>query len=320
MHPKIAALDLGSNSFHLALAECHGARHFHIAASWKEKVQLGKSVFANGSISESAFERGLDALRKLKRMLDTQRPDLTLAAATSALREAQNGADFVVQAARILGVPVRVLGGGEEARLMGLGTVQAMPTAKRRLAVFDLGGGSTEAVVIDHHGTQLATSLPLGTLRLQGEWGSLAKPSRAQLDLLARYVENLLAPTLERVVAARFDTLVLSCGSARDLARIAQRIGVEPSALRTPMVLSAAALDILEQRLAELAPEERAALAGSNPERADTLLVAASVFKTLLSRLGVEQAWVSSAGLREGMIADHLAQNQVARSALLVAL
>jgi exopolyphosphatase/guanosine-5'-triphosphate,3'-diphosphate pyrophosphatase len=320
MHPKIAALDLGSNSFHLALAECHGARHFSVAASWKEKVQLGKSVFASGSISPSAFERGLEAVRKLKRMIDTQRPDLTLAVATSALREALNGAEFVKQAELILGVPVRIIGGAEEARLMGLGTVQAVPAQKRRLAVFDLGGGSTEAVVVDHHGTVLATSLPLGTLRLQSEWGSLAKPSRAQLDLLSRYIESVLAPTLERVVAARFDTLVLSCGSARDLARLAQRLGIEPAPLHTPTLLTFGALETLEQRLAELAPEERAALAGSDPQRADTLLVAACMFKTLFSCLRVDQAWVSSAGLREGVVADHLASNQVARSALLVAL
>lgn len=299
----IAALDLGSNSFHLVLAECAGEA-FTVTAHEKERVQLGRSVFAAGRIDEPAFERGVAALRKLRATMDAERPQRTVAVATSALREARNGARFVRQAELVLGTPVRLISGEDEARYVALGASRALARRADRVAIFDLGGGSTEVVLTSGESCAFVQSLPIGTLRLafaRDESGALRG---ADLEPLAQRARLALSPTLARLQQLGFEALVLSCGTARKLARLARRLGLQAA---DPSVLTRAATERLLAELAALSPSARAALTSREPAHVDTLLAGACVFREVLAGLGVERAVVSSGGLREGLIANELA-------------
>lgn len=300
---KIAALDLGSNSFHLVLAECAGET-FTVTAHEKERVQLGRSVFAEGMIDEPAFERGLAALRKLRATLDTERPQLTVAVATSALREARNGALFARQANLILGTPVSLISGEEEARYVARGTLRGLALRRSRVAILDLGGGSTEVILASDQGCAFVQSLPLGTLRLACMLNRSGRLCGADLGRLEERTRQTLEPTLMRLGELGFDTVVFSCGTARKLARLAVRLGFGASDQSS---LTRHATERLLAELAALSPRARAALTSREPAHVDTLLAGACVFNTVFAGLGVERAIVSNAGLREGLIAHRLA-------------
>lgn len=300
---KIAALDLGSNSFHLMLAECSGEA-FTVVAHEKERVQLGRSVFAEGMIDAPAFERGVAALRKLRATLDAERPQLTVAVATSALREARNGALFARQAELILGTPVSLISGEEEARYVAHGTLRSLASRTSRVAIFDLGGGSTEVILASEHGCAFVQSLPLGTLRLACALRGNARLRGTDLGWLEERARETLEPALTRLGQLGFDTAVFSCGTARKLARLAVRFGFGASDRSS---LTRSATERLLAELAALSPSARAALTSSEPAHVDTLLAGACVFKAVFAGLGVERAVVSNAGLREGLIAHRLA-------------
>jgi exopolyphosphatase / guanosine-5'-triphosphate,3'-diphosphate pyrophosphatase len=305
---KIAALDLGSNSFHLVLARCEG-RAFSVTAHERELVQLGRSVFAEGLIDAPAFERGVAALRRLRAVLDAECPERTLAVATSALREARNGALFARQAELILGTPVRLINGDEEARYMASGTLRSLAQPASRVAIFDLGGGSTEVVLASDHGCAFVQSLPLGTLRSACALNESGRLRAGDLGRLEARTREALEPTLTRLGQLGFDTVVFSCGTARKLTRLAARLGVGASDCS---VLTRSATERLRCELAVLSPRARAALTSRDPAHLDTLLVGACVFEAVLAGLGVEQAVVSKGGLREGLIAQELAQSEPA--------
>lgn len=324
MLPKIAVLDLGSNSFHLAIAEGASSRRFALIAHAKEKVQLGRSVFAHGRVDAEAFDRGLSALRRLRVLCEREGRLDAVGVATSALREASNGAAFVQAATALTGIPIRTISGEEEARLVCRGTLHGLARDRalhgERIAIFDLGGGSTEVIVADAHARALTCSLKLGTLRMREALRD-AGPTRPEaLVKLEHEASAVLDPTLARVRTLRPAGVVLSCGSARKLVRLARRLGIDECGSEACPRLAQATLIELQTRLAALGPKDRAALAGSDPTRADTLLVAATIFKPVFERLGLEQVRVSLSGLREGVISDQLARYEAPQADYAVAL
>jgi exopolyphosphatase/guanosine-5'-triphosphate,3'-diphosphate pyrophosphatase len=176
---RIAALDIVSNSFHLIVAHVNANGRIDILDRAKELVRLGEAL-RSGVITPDIFDRGLDALRALKRIADRHRPDALQAVATSAVREAQNGGEFVRAVRDELGIEVRVIRGQEEAHLIYLGARRALDLAGRRVAVFVVGGGSTELILADARECYFTVSLKLGVLRLRDNgnaptlWGAKA--------------------------------------------------------------------------------------------------------------------------------------------------
>src|SRR4051812_32157694 len=139
---RIAALDVGSNSFHLMVADVGTGGHINVLDRSKEMVRLGDSTLHHGVIPPEVFRRSLDALRALRRIADRHNVDALVAVATSAVREAQNGGEFVRAARDEAGVGTRGIRGGEEGRALFLGARGAPGPGQRRGAAFALGGGA----------------------------------------------------------------------------------------------------------------------------------------------------------------------------------
>src|SRR3954463_5190121 len=161
---RIAALDVGSNSFHLMVAEVETGGMIKVLDRAKEMVRLGDSTLHKGVIPPDVFRRGLDALKALRVIADRHKVDALVAVATSAVREAQNGGEFVRAARDEAGIDVRVIRGDEEARLIYLGARGSLDLGKRRVALFDLGGGSLEVILADAQELYYTASLELGGL------------------------------------------------------------------------------------------------------------------------------------------------------------
>ena len=293
---RIAALDLGSNSFHLAIFDIVDRKRFALVARRKEKVQMGQSVFRTGSIEREAFERGTAALTRLSAYLEECGADAVIAVATSAFREADNTAEFLACAERLTGVCVTVIDGAEEARLVGLGS--ASSDEPGRQAIFDLGGGSLEAAVMDRDRCALNLSLPVGTLRSRPREGALA--TAADVASLREQLSASIAPALERVARLRPRRIVLSCGAARDLCRMgAGAVRDAAGGSLTRETLEAVQTALLEGN---------STVDGSavdSDERA-RLLVATCVFHSILQHFDAPRAYVAEGGLRHGLIVDYL--------------
>jgi exopolyphosphatase/guanosine-5'-triphosphate,3'-diphosphate pyrophosphatase len=213
-------LELGANSFHLLVVESAPGGRFRMIVHEKRRVQLGSDCFRSGHLSAVAFERGLDAARDLCTVLEQSRADVTIAVATSAIRHAENGRDFVDRVAQTTGVHVSIIDGLEEARLTYVGARHELGDAHRRLAIFDFGGGSTEVVVAEARNLRFRTSLDVGALRLRSHWECADPPTAEDIHELERMILDGLAPGLERARAFELDAVVFSCGTARKLLRL----------------------------------------------------------------------------------------------------
>ena len=142
---KFAAIDIGSNGFHLAIAEPQGDKLKKLA-SMSEKVQLASGLNPHGELSKDVQIRGLDCLSRFVGRISDIRSDRLRVVATNALRQAVNGDEFIRHANAILPVPIEVISGREEARLVYLGVAHTNPSKAQRL-VIDIGGGSSELII-----------------------------------------------------------------------------------------------------------------------------------------------------------------------------
>jgi len=306
---RIAALDLGSNSFHLVVVDTD-TPEIRVLGRAKEMVRLGEATLLSGVIPTDGFERGLDALRRLREVVDRHAPDALLVAATSAIREATNGDAFVRAAREALGADVRVIDGHEEARLIYYGARGALGLGQRRVALFDLGGGSLELILADAREILFSASLKLGVLRLKDRWLGTAGGKAVgaeRLVPLGAAVREVLAPAIASVRERGFDFVAFTAGTARALHAMVHPAPAASAGAPVGAPLTRAELVRLEALLVSLPAVELAALPGVDRRRIDTLLPGAVVLRTVLELCGAEEAVYCEAALREGMIAAYVA-------------
>lgn len=303
---KLASLDIGSNSIHMIVVETDGERSFEVIDRAKEMVLLGRSVFEHARLSDDAFRAGISAVSKLVKLAERHGVERTRAVATSAIREAANGVEFLHALTEAVGLEAEVISGREEARYIYLAVRSALDLATRPALIIDCGGGSVELIVGDAREERLAASLELGVQRLRARFGPgpLEKKARKELEALVR---RLAGPVLEAARRAGFDLVVGTSGTISALGQAAQRLrGGAPSPTLTGQALGLDELRALADRLAPLTPAERVSALGLDALRADTLHLGAVLVERLLTLSGKERLVLSSAALREGVIIDAL--------------
>jgi len=304
---RIAALDVGSNSFHLIVADVETGGHIHVLDRAKEMVRLGDSTLHQGVIPPEVFRRGLDALRSLRRIADRHKADALVAVATSAVREAQNGGEFVRAARDEAGIDIRVIRGDEEARLIYLGARGSLDLGKRRVVLFDLGGGSLEIILADAQELYFSSSLKAGVIRLTESFPCADPPTSRERAHLTERVKTMLGSVVSRVRSMGFDFVAFTSGTASALASI---VRADPDAGGGKTTLSLRDLAALEQRLGTMSLAARGRLPGLDARRADTIYAGCVVFRTALELVGAEEATLCETALREGIIADYVATNR----------
>ena len=297
---KLAALDLGSNSFHLLVAQTDGVRKLTKIGSHKEVLRLGSVVRQYGRLSDEAFERALGAVGRSAEVAKDHGVKALSAVATSALRDASNGQAFCDECFAQHGVRVELLSGDDEARLAYMGARSALELTTGRVLVADVGGGSVEVALGEGATCSDVRSLPLGFLRLAGAFPQAETSGPARL---ARYVQ--LECENVRWQVGRFDTLLLSGGTARAIGK-----------LLGGGVASASAKQVREL-CDELCVTPRAQLLrrGVDEARAETLGLGAAVISGLIAGFGQRQLRISPRGLREGVILRELTRRAGTRAA-----
>lgn len=316
--PRVAAYDLGSNSFHLLVAEADGQGGLLELARGQEMVRLGEDSLREGLIPFSTFQRGLDGLLKLRKIADGFAPESTIAVATSAIREARNGPDFVQTVTREVGLEVEVLDPVKEATLIYWGARQALEAGQSRFALLDVGGGSIKAVVGDAKACHFATSLRMGVLRLRDHCNGDKLPNRTEYLTAETRVRAVVQPAIRQMLKVGFDFVTFTSGTALALARMAQgsedRVaearGRSNEGMGRHLVLSLDRLHALEDRLLAATPAERIAMPGVGAMRADTVVPGTLLLRTLLELTGHRNALVCESALNEGLVVDYFARRE----------
>jgi len=304
---KLAVIDIGTNSIHMVLAEILPDASYKIVDHFKDMTRLGNGAFATRRLSDEAVARGLDVLKTLVTLARNKGFERIIAVATSAVREAQNGGDFVDMVAEQTGLTVRVISGVEEARLIFVGVKHSLPLPEGPTLVVDVGGGSVELVVGNKDGLLHAKSLKLGAIRLADQFLSKTPPSDTMMRGLEEAVTHQLIAALDSFKVKRFDWLVATSGMAGNLGEI---IHWRHSGRALPQVNLATVtlkdVRAVEAELAHSSLKARSAMPGLDPKRVDTLLPATVVLRRLLELAGLERMTLCDKAIREGVIYDFI--------------
>jgi exopolyphosphatase/guanosine-5'-triphosphate,3'-diphosphate pyrophosphatase len=303
---KIAAIDCGTNSFHLLVARVGTDGVIEPLDRAKEMVRLGDSAF-KGVISEEATTRAIEAIRRFRGIAERGGVDAVIAVATSAVREAENGGDFVRIVRDETGIELTVIRGDEEARLIFLGARAQLSLGASRALVVDIGGGSVELIVGDSREVHHTASLKLGVLRLLDTFTLSDPVTPDQRAKLAEHLHRVLESAMVPVSKVGFDVLAMTSGTARQVAELV------PAAVDSKDKLRRVAFkDIyqLEDRLCLLHSSERAKIPGLDPRRIDSIVPGVILVRALLETAHADQYVMCDTALREGLVADYAARNR----------
>jgi exopolyphosphatase/guanosine-5'-triphosphate,3'-diphosphate pyrophosphatase len=305
---RLATIDLGTNTVRLLVADAEpGAAAWHVVDQDQRVTRLGEGLRASGRLAEAPAARTtatvLEYVARARRA-GAARIDIV---ATSAVREAENGADYADRLAHATRARVRVVSGEEEARLTLRGISSALGSAPGRTLAFDIGGGSTEFILARDGVLAAAVSLRLGVVALAERFPFRGPVGAAELAALADAVASQLARELPPALAGPVDRLVGCAGTVTTLAALDLGLAAYDAARVQGHVLTRAAVETQQRRLAALDVEGRAALPCLEPGRADLILPGIAIVRATMTRLASERLVVSDWGLREGILAEMLA-------------
>ena len=308
----MAAIDLGTNSFHLVVARPTGNNRFEILARDKEVVRLGSGSGDMKELQPDAIERGVAALGRFRRVADTFGAEVH-AVATSAVREAENREDFLEAALAKANIKIEVISGVEEARLIHLGVLQAVPVFDQQVLVVDIGGGSTEFIVGKGGDMLAARSLKVGAIRLTERFFRKEPVKKKAVDDARKFVRSYL-PRVKQMVtdAGGFEVAVGSSGTILNVAEmIRARRGAVPLRQVGKTSFTADGLaDVVDDLASRPRVADRLAVPGLDPRRADIILGGVIVLEQVVRGLGIDELVTSDFALREGVLLDVVRRRQ----------
>ena len=306
----LGAIDIGTNSIHMVIVEIDPQlATFTIVAKEKDTVRLGERDRKTGNLTPEAISRALESLQRCQALAVSFEAQHIFAVATSAVREAPNGGEFLKQIDDELGLQVNLISGQEEARRIYLGVLSGMEFNRHPHIIIDIGGGSTELILADRKEERFLSSTKVGAVRLMREFASEDPISEAELVYLRAYVRGMLERPVENIrngLAKNEEAkMVGTSGTIQALAIVLARKTEEgePNPL-TGYQVSLSALEKLTERLAKMSYEERLQVSGLSEKRAEIIVPGAIVLVEAMKMLGMEAIALCERALREGIIVD----------------
>lgn len=309
LHPvRICVIDLGTNSFHTVIVDAHANGAYTVLDRFKEMVRLGERGMLGHELTPEAVERSIRALRRVRQLAEGWGATEFLAYATSAVREARNGGDFIVRVREETGIDVRVINGDYEAFLIYQGVRRALEMRAPTLLV-DIGGGSTEFVVATSEDIYFRASLKLGAARMTGQFISTDPVASGEFKTLRKHYRSVLAPVFAAAREHGVREVIGSSGTMENLAHVyLNHFGdSELSIYQQPF--DAPSFRNVTKMIMTATREERAAMRGIDAKRVDQVVAGAMLADVLLKDLEIERLRISPNALREGMVEDFIRTN-----------
>ncbi len=302
---RIAAIDVGSNSIRMSVADYDPAKGLVIVDEIKDQPRLAAGIAATGALDTFAMARAIGVLKRMKEVTDRRGVTRLRAVATSAVRDAENGRMFVKRVKKETGIAIEVVDGETEANLSFRSVAHHFSLTSGRVLIVDLGGGSLELIGAVSGLVELTASLPLGTVRLTEQWLTGDKPTRRAVARLRDWVRRRLKKAVPERDWRGTTTVIGSGGSFTNLGRmIRARRGYDVGEAVHGESVTPAELEQVLEWLATKTSEERAQVPGLNPQRADIILAGLAVTAELLDVVEARSLTISGYGLREGILLE----------------
>lgn len=293
----IAAVDLGSNSFHMVVARySHG--QLVIVDRLREMVRLAAGLDEQGRLERGAVERAIECLQRFGQRLSDMKAASVRVVGTNTLRRARRRGAFLDRARVALGFPIEIISGIEEARLVYLGVAHTTPSEPGRRLVVDIGGGSTELIVGEGLQTKKLESLYMGCVGMSARFfgdGTITEKRMKRARLAARLE---LRPVEVAFKSLGWDSAVGSSGTIRSIGDILRNRGSHDGAI------TAAGLEALIEDALRAGESSRLKLAGLSEERAPVFPGGLAILAEIFAVLGIQSMRVAEGALREGLLYD----------------
>lgn len=305
---NLAAIDIGTNSFHLVIAEADViSGRFHTLARDKEIVRLGSGSTDMKYIHEEAMVRGLSVLKRFSDLARTYGAPVR-AVATSAVREALNRDEFIRRVRIETGIIVEIASGTEEARLIHLGVLQALPVIRKRILLIDIGGGSTEILIAKGRRIFYSNSIKLGAVRLMQRFFPSETLNRKSVSECRKYVQGMLGPIVREIKVHPFDIAIGTSGTIMNLANILQsrKPKTGDASLNGVRISASDLYGVADEILGRPASADRLRIAGLDPKRADIISAGAILASSIFREFDLQELVISDFGLREGVLLDSI--------------
>lgn len=298
---RIAIIDIGSNSARLVITETYATGAFNMVYSQKEALRLAQKLDKNGALTPQAFTDTIECLKNFSLMCKLFKAEKTIAVATAAIRNAPNGAELVAAAQKATGMNLEIISGKTEAYMSYLGVINTIPI--KDAIIFDLGGGSTELILVKNRKMIDSISLPIGCVNLTSQLKLKNQLTPATITKLRK----IIASHISKVPWLKPGSLPLIGvgGTARTLGKIDQK----RVKYYTPKIhnyqFAVSDFKNTYKYLETATLSERKQVAGMSTDRADIIVAGGAIIKALADKVKAKKLIVSGCGLREGLFDEY---------------
>jgi exopolyphosphatase/guanosine-5'-triphosphate,3'-diphosphate pyrophosphatase len=304
---RLAAIDIGSNSVRLLVAEALRGGNYRILDEEREPTRLGRSVSSKGRLDEESMDRTLAALRSFKEIAAGYQVTSLRTIATCAVRESRNGPEFCRRVREQVGLDVEVISGEREARLAFASVQHAFDLTGKNVIVADIGGGSTELVFATGNLIESIFSTPLGAVRLTEQFGLGEGSEGAEFDQGVERLEHEVAAALKKRTTRPLFAPHFLVGCGGTFTTLAELVMAAKRQADVPVAgyqVSQAEVRHLLDRLRKLPLRARRGLPGMTPDRADIIVAGLTIVDALLRRFRVNTLVIHTRGVRDGLVRE----------------
>lgn len=307
---RIAAIDLGTNSFHAVIVDIYPDGSFRTVDKLKEMVILAEKGMSD-HLSEYAMTRGLDALKRIKFLCDSQQVEIILAFATSAIREAKNGGEFIQRIYRETKIKARAIPGKREAELIGYAVLHSISMDDKMVLMVDIGGGSVEFIIGNNREMVYHNSLKLGVARMSARFVENDPITEKEIKKLQKHYKKKLKKVFKAAEKHQIKTIIGSSGTMENIgAMVASQKSLPSDITLNELVFSASDFQDLYKDFILLNRKKRKKISQLDEKRIDIINPGMVLVKFLIEKFGIEQIKISEAALRDGMIQEFIQKEQ----------
>jgi len=305
---RLAAIDIGTNSIRLAIVEVLRGGAYRILDEERDSTRLGRSLGTTRRLEDRSVEASLESLRRMKQIADGFHVRELRCVATCAVREAENGGDFVRRAREEAGVEIEVISSEQEARLAFSSVQRAFDLAGKNLALADIGGGSTEIVLASGPVVEAVYTTKLGAVRLAEMFGGGANLAGEDFERLVKAIDLHLKRRTRKPMFLPH----LLFGSGGTFTSLAEMMMAAKGQNGLPVrgyLVSRAEVRHLLDRLRKMTPKARRAVPGLSPDRADIIVPGLTIIDRVMRRFGINLVQVHNRGVQDGLLLTMIDQS-----------
>lgn len=302
---KIGAIDIGTNSMRLLIAD-YNDNKIENRKKYINTTRIGQGVDQDGYITNEALERNLKALKEFSDKCNEEKCEKVYCMGTSALRDSKNGQDFINEAKKLTNIDVKIICGEEESNLGFMGVLEGTECDKKEdILVIDIGGGSTEFVVGNEEGIKFCKSENVGALRMTEKFITTDPISDEEFSSMTNFIEDTISSTINKIETMNISKLVGIGGAITSLSAMNQQLEVYSMEKVHNSVVTKKDLEKILQNLKIMTLNDKKALKGLQPKRADIITAGVKILHIVMEKLEIEKIMISEYDNLEGLMCQN---------------